>query len=106
MQGTKWQGNAETLKNAGGIGFNLQTVYTAGRASRNAHPDLRLVGAKEAWQDQLNEFVNLLQAAGPDVLTENLEATRIDGEKLHAVAFAQRSRRRTLMRTIVRCHVT
>lgn len=103
MQGIKWQGNAETLKNAGGIGFNLQTVHNAGGAFKKAHPDLRQVGAKEAWQDQLNECVDSLQAAGSDVLAEKLEATRFDGEKSHAVVFAKRSRLRTLMR---RGHLT
>lgn len=103
MQSIKFEGKLEVLKIADGASFNLLIVHNVSRDFKKAHPDQRLVGANLKWEDQLNECVDTLQAGGEDVLIKKLEATRLDGEKSFGIAFAKRSRLRTLMR---RGHLT
>ena len=98
MQGVRWEGNLEALKQAGGSNFNFQTVYNAGRSFKKQNPDARIQGARESWINQLNSCFDALQALGEDVLAAKLEITRlIDRERSHAIAFAKRSRLSVLM---------
>lgn len=104
MQGIRWEGNLEALKQAGGSNFNFQTVYNAGRSFKKQNPDARIQGARESWINQLNSCLDALQASGEDVLAAKLEITRlIDRGKSHAIAFAKRSRLLVLMK---RGHLT
>ena len=46
MQGIKWLGNSETLKDVGGSHFNLKAVHNASIDFKKAHPDARVLGLK------------------------------------------------------------
>ena len=104
MQGIKWLGNSETLKDAGGSDFNLKAVHNASIDFKRAHPDARVLGAKEAWVDQLKDCFDALQVLGVDILAAKLKISRaVDGEKSYAIAFAKRSRLKILIK---RGHLT
>ena len=70
------------MKDAGGSHFNLKAVHNASIDFKRAHPDARVLGAKEAWVDQLKDCFDALQVLGEDVLAAKLEISRaVDGEK-------------------------
>jgi hypothetical protein len=104
MQGVKWEGNLKTLKDAEGSHFDLMAFHNAGRNFKKVNPDVRIIGAKFHWGDQMNECFDALQAQGEDVLSAKLETSRVvDDERSYAIAFARRSRLQMLMR---RGHLT
>ena len=87
------------MKEAGGSSLNLKTVHNAGQNFKKLNPDVRVLGAKEPWLDQLDDCFDRLQSQGEDTLSAKLHITRnIDEEKSYAIAFAKRSRLSTLMR--------
>lgn len=55
LQGVKWAGNRDALKEAGGTYLDLKAVHNAGGDFKKTNPDIRMKGSKEEWEIQLND---------------------------------------------------
>lgn len=71
MQGVKWIRSLEALKDAGRTHLNLKAVHNADEEFKKANPDVRVMGAKEDWEDRAKACFDALQASGEDVLSAN-----------------------------------
>ncbi|MCJ1344194.1 hypothetical protein MMC31_002397, partial [Peltigera leucophlebia] len=91
LQGVKWAGNRDALKDAGGTYLDLKAVHNAGGDFRKANPDIRMKGAKEEWEIQLNDCYDNLQNQGEEILSAKIKATRaFDNEESYGVVYAKR----------------
>lgn len=91
MQGVKWAANLETLKDAGGIHLNLKTVHNAGKDFKKSNPDVRIIGAKDEWEIQMNACFDNLQVLGENILSAKLKTVRaVDKQLSYGVVFTKR----------------
>lgn len=93
LQGVKWAGNRDALKDAGGTYLDLGAVHNAGGDFKKSNPDIRMKGAKEEWEMQLEYFYDNLQNQGEDILSAKIKATRaLDNGESYGIVYAKRSK--------------
>ena len=71
----------------------MKAVYNAGGDFKNANSDIRMKGAKEEWEIQLEDCYDNLQNQGEEVLSAKVKATRtFDNGESHGIVYAKRSK--------------
>ncbi|KAL2047152.1 hypothetical protein N7G274_001171 [Stereocaulon virgatum] len=98
LTGIKYPVNAIALFEAGGKRVTLNDIHNAGHAWQSKNPDIRIQGARELWQEQLDSCLTFLTKQ-KDVYSANISVKRkVDGQMGHGIIFATAGRILTLRR--------
>ena len=106
IKGVKWAANKEVLEDAGGTHLNLKGIQNAGALWKNQNPDIRIIGARIKWEEQLEECLAMLTALPTESAVQYEIMTvkrKTDSLISHGIVFGKLSRLQILVR---RGHLT
>lgn len=93
LQGVKWVGNYNALKDVGDTYLNLKLLHNAGENFKKTNPDIRMKGAKKKWETQLSDCYDSLQNQGEEILSAKIKAIRaFDNKESFRVVYAKWSK--------------
>ncbi|MCJ1345134.1 hypothetical protein MMC31_003339 [Peltigera leucophlebia] len=106
IKGVKWAADKKALEDAGGAHLDLKKIHNAGASWKHQNPDVRIIGARIQWEEQLEESLAMLRAL-PEESAVKYEIMTVkrktDGLISHGIVFGKLSRLQILMR---RGHLT